>query len=115
MLTEDSFIESLNISRALAGCFDFIREINKLNNIITSEAKVAIEAIEKIDSVLGVLDMTADEIPDEIKAMAEERKKAKADKNWSTADEIREAIAAKNFVVEDTTDGGYRIKRMEKS
>lgn len=111
---DEALCDDLNISKALAVCFDFIREINKLSDITASEAKAAIEAIEKIDSVLGVLDIAGGEIPDEITAMAEERKKAKAAKNWAVADEIREAITAKNFAIEDTPDGGYRIKSMEK-
>lgn len=40
-----------------------------------------------------------------IEALIEERKTAKASKNWARADEIRKEIAAKNIVLKDNPDG----------
>ena len=112
---DNALSDDLNISKALACCFDFIREINKISDINSAEAKVVIEAIEKIDSVLGVLDTDTEQMPDEIKALAQERKEAKAVEDYARADEIRTIISEKNYVIEDTPDGGYRIKHKGKS
>ena len=112
---DSALSDDLNISKALACCFDFIREINKIGDINAVEAQTVIEAIGKIDSVLGVLELDTEEIPEEIKALAEERKQAKAAKDYTRADEIRQMIAEKNYVVEDVADGEYRIKAKGKS
>jgi cysteinyl-tRNA synthetase len=40
-----------------------------------------------------------------IEALIEERKTAKATKNWARADEIRKEIASKNIVLKDNPDG----------
>ncbi|NIA16944.1 MAG: cysteine--tRNA ligase, partial [Planctomycetes bacterium] len=112
---DNALSDDLNISRALACCFDFVREINKISDITSDEAKIAIGAIEKIDSVLGVLETESEQIPDEIKELAQERKEAKAAKNYTHADEIRKIIAGKNYVIEDIPGGDYRIKYKEKN
>ena len=70
-------------------------------------------AIERIDSVLGVLDASKDEIPAEIAALAEQRKQAKLNKDWATADEIRDKVTAAGFVIEDMSGHEYRIKKAE--
>lgn len=110
---DNSLSDDLNISKALACCFDFIRKINKISDINAIEAKAAIDAIEKIDSVLGVLDPDTEQIPDEIKALAQERKEAKAAKDYARADEIRKIVAEKNYVIEDVPGNDYRIKHKE--
>ena len=45
-----------------------------------------------------------------IKALAEKRKAAKAEKNYALADEIRKEIADKGFILVDTKDG-FTIKK----
>ena len=112
---DNSLSDDLNISKALACCFDFVREINKISDIGSAEARAIIDAIERIDSVLGVLEIETEQIPEEIKALAQERKEAKAGKDYARADEIRKMVAEKNYVIEDVPGGDYRIKRKEKN
>jgi cysteinyl-tRNA synthetase len=45
------------------------------------------------------------DVPDEIIARARHRDDARAAKDWSTADAIRDEIEAAGWVVEDTADG----------
>ena len=49
------------------------------------------------------------EVPDDIKAIAEERWQARKDKNWAKSDELRAVLAQKGYVVVDSKDG-YTIK-----
>ena len=51
----------------------------------------------------------ADDIPAEIKEMAETRWQAKKDKNWAVADEMRNKITALGYQILDSKDG-YEIK-----
>ncbi len=108
---DDALSDDLNISKALAAVFDFVREINKLSSVGSAEAKVIIEAIEKIDTVLGVLEKTSVDIPVEITELAEQRKQAKIARDWQKADNIRDELAAKGYIIEDTAGQNYRIKR----
>ena len=47
----------------------------------------------------------AAEIPAEIQAMAEKRQQARTDKDWATADQMRDEITATGYEVEDTPEG----------
>ena len=106
----DALSDDLNISKALAAVFELVKDANKLTDANVAEAKAILDVIEKIDSVLGVLETSEDEIPADIMALAEDRKQAKLSKNWARADEIRDELTAKGFVIEDMPGHEYRIK-----
>ena len=110
---DEALCDDLNISKALAVCFDFLREANKVNDMNSTEAGVLLDTISKIDSVLGVLESAGPEAPDNIKELAEKRKAAKLSKDWKMADTVRAEILAQGWLVEDTPGGGYRIKPKE--
>ena len=102
--------DDLNISKALASVFDFVREVNKLEKVQQADFDTVANTFDRMDSVLGVLEKKDTEIPAEIIEKAEKRKQAKANKDWAGADGLRDEITAAGFLVEDTPDG-YRIKR----
>lgn len=113
---DEALCDDLNISKALAVGFDFIREVNKIDDVNSAEAGDLLDAINKIDSVLGVLETsTGEEVPAKVKELAEKRKAAKLNKDWKSADAIRAEILNEGWVVEDTPGGGYRIKRGEEA
>jgi cysteinyl-tRNA synthetase len=109
----DALSDDLNISKALAAVFDLVKEANKLTDITAAEADAIVETIEKIDSVLGVLEESDQQIPVEIMDMAEQRKQAKLSKDWATADQIRDKVTAAGFTIEDMPGHEYRIKPSE--
>ena len=45
-----------------------------------------------------------------IQALADERQRARADKNWARADEIRDELKAKGYTIKDTPQGVQIIK-----
>ncbi len=112
---EEALCDDLNVSKALAAVFELVKEANKLSEISAGEAGAIIAAIEKIDSVLGVLDLEAggDEIPAEIMELAEKRKQAKLSKDWAAADAIRDQVTAAGYVIEDMPKHEYRIKKAD--
>ena len=47
----------------------------------------------------------ASAVPAEVVAVAEERKKARAEKNWAKSDELREKLKEMGYSVKDSKDG----------
>jgi cysteinyl-tRNA synthetase len=108
---DSALCDDLNISKALAAVFDFVKAVNKLHDVQPAEAKVITETIEKMDTVLGVLEKPSSDIPEEVIELAEKRKKEKLAGQFELADGTRNAIMEKGFIIEDTPDG-YRIRPM---
>ena len=106
--------DDLNISPALADVFEYVKPTNRLiseSSLTRTQADEAIQAMEKIDSVLGILSSQEVEIPKEIELLSIEREKARKDKDFQKADRIRDELKEKGFVIDDTPRGP-RIKRL---
>lgn len=107
--------DDLNISAGLGVIFDFVREVNTLcdeGQVSEVEAKRVLELMKKFDSVLGVLsfEKREEEIPIELQEAFENRLKARQEKNWKLADELRDFIYQRGYMIEDTP-AGVRLKR----
>jgi cysteinyl-tRNA synthetase len=112
----EALADDLNISAALAVLFDFVREMNVLcdeGQIGKEEAKKALELLKKLNSVLGVLSFEKQEpsIPSELQEALERRLQARQEKNWKLADELRDFIHQRGYVIEDTPHGA-RLKKV---
>lgn len=93
--------DDLNTAKALAVTWELIRS-NEPDDV----KKATLLAF---DAVLG-LDIAGwqpeeFEIPVEIQQMAEQRQEARARKDWQRADELRDAIVAAGYTIEDTREG----------
>ncbi len=110
--------DDLNISFALGALFDFVRDVNKAigDGALGAGDVTRIDAaLGRIDGVLGVLEMergtaaAADPGTDldagEIDRLVEERRQAKAGRDFPRADAIREELAERGIVLEDTPQG----------
>jgi cysteinyl-tRNA synthetase len=100
--------DDLNISAAWASVFEWVRETNKRlaeNSLSQNDAAAALAAWEKVDAVLGVGVKSEVEIPAEMLALAEARTDAKKAKDFKRADEIRNELKAKGWLIEDTPKG----------
>jgi cysteinyl-tRNA synthetase len=97
----DAIADDLNTPKALAAMWDV------LGSGASAEEKRSV--LLDMDRVLGLgLDQIvgkAIEIPGDIKALAEERELARQNKDWKKSDELRDAIRAKGWMIEDTKDG----------
>lgn len=107
--------DDLNISAALAALFDLLRELNTLadeRKLGATEAKAALHLLSQWDQVLGVLPLhkKAEEIPQDLLGLLEQRESARKGKNWSLSDQMRDAILARGYVIEDTPQGA-RLKK----
>ncbi len=108
--------DDLNISTALASVFDMVREVNSLcdqEKIGISEAEDVLDFLHKIDQVLGVLPLQPEEekVPPELEDALKKRETARAEKNWKMADECRDLILSRGYLIEDTPHGARLKKR----
>jgi len=100
--------DDLNISAALAVVFDLVRDLNRridARTMSTSDAESAVAALHDLDTVLGVLPDPADDLEPELRALLDERAEARAARDWSASDRLRDALAERGISVEDTRDG----------
>jgi cysteinyl-tRNA synthetase len=109
---EESLDDDLNISGALGAVFDFIRGINALRaaiNLSADERDQALETIKKFDSVLNFR-LESGSLEDHVESMIEKRNQARKDKDFATADQIRDDLDKMGIILEDTPQG-VRWKR----
>ncbi len=111
----EALADDLNISEALAALFALQKESNRImdsNALSSGGASSVLEQFRVFDSVLGVLDTdnTEDEAPAELAELAERRKQARADKNFTRADALRDEIRDRGWIVEDSPDG-FTLKK----
>jgi len=111
---ESAMDDDLNTAAALAAVHDMVREINTLlaaAGLGADDQANVLAAIEKFNAVLGIFGAESTEIlNDEIDALIQERQTARADRDFARSDEIRDLLAEKGIILEDTKDG-VRWKR----
>jgi cysteinyl-tRNA synthetase len=106
--TKKEFIKAMDddfdTPKALAIIFDFIRKANKLGN-----GKNAYKLLQELDKVFGILKEDKLKITKEIKELIKKREKARKEKDYKTADNIRKELKQRGILVEDTKSG-FRLK-----
>jgi cysteinyl-tRNA synthetase len=109
---EKALDNDLNISAAWAAVFEWIRETNKrlaANQISSEEAAALISAWQRMNLVLGLRTSHEIELAEKLDAtlqkFLEEREAARKAKDFRHADEIRDELKSKGWVIEDTPKG----------
>ena len=91
----------LNISEAIAELF----ECHKLIHAHQCGTQV----LNELGHAIGLFYIDANTIPSEIESLAQSRWEAKKARDFARADQLRNEIQAKGFLVEDTADG-FRVR-----
>jgi cysteinyl-tRNA synthetase len=100
--------DDLAISPALGAVFDLVRDFNRRiaeRTLSEADASLALAALRDLDLVLGVLPESAQVLPAELATLLESRMAARAARDWSESDRLRDELAAAGILVEDTRDG----------
>ena len=105
---ERDITDDLNAPRALADLWNMLKDTS-----LTDEEKLLTASV--MDKVLGLklskAKLPEPELDEEVLAMIEERKKARARKDFKKADEIREKLKERGIFLEDTPDG-VRVRKL---
>ncbi|MBQ7327812.1 MAG: cysteine--tRNA ligase [Clostridia bacterium] len=103
---EAEFLESinddLNMPRAIATVLKMLKEERSKNVYAT---------LEKFNTVLGLNLEEENQIPAEVQEKAEARWQAKKNKDFATADALRQEIDSLGYVVKDTREGYQILKK----
>jgi cysteinyl-tRNA synthetase len=106
---EAAFDDDLNVSAALAAIFELVREANRrlaARSISTADAAQIVQLLRDLDRVLGLLPAAVVEaLEPELAALLEFRVAARAAREWARSDRLRDELAARGILVEDTRDG----------
>jgi len=110
-----SMDDDFNSADALGAVFVFVNGVNAeldgRDAVRADELGAARDALVSVDEVLGLLEVAhaARSVDDDVAAWVErkiqERADARASRDFAAADAIRDELAARNIVLEDSADG----------
>jgi len=96
---------------AMAAVFDLVRAINqalergRLPEGQVQEVRLDLASLLDMLALAGLASPGEDEVPDAVRALVEDRQRARADRDFARSDEIRDAILALGFELRDGPDG----------
>ncbi len=100
--------DDMNIAAGLASLFHFMRQINRImdrHGLSQDDKTKTLKALERINTVLGVMHLEPHQISEEIMALIKERETARKKKDWDTADTIRNQLRDMGIELVDTPEG----------
>ena len=113
--------DDFNTAKALANLYGYFKTMKAKLAANDNSVVEDYNAIKATYSLLGLFTETpeeflkahekVEEVPEDVKALAESRFQAKKDKNFALADELREKIKQKGYQVLDTKEG-YTLTKL---
>ncbi|MGD9317539.1 MAG: cysteine--tRNA ligase [Anaerolineae bacterium] len=99
--------DDLNMPRALAVTWELVR-----SDLPDPTKKATLLAFDRIFGLgLAEWQPSVSAVPDEVKALAEQRQQARKEKRWQDADALRERIREAGYEIEDTAEGPRILPR----
>ncbi len=101
--------DDLNTADGLSAVFELVKDINTKildKNISKNVCQTAANVFDELCDVLGLLyNRKSNDVDDDIEKLIEERQSARENKDWATADKIRDELKAKGIILKDTPQG----------
>jgi cysteinyl-tRNA synthetase len=83
-----------------------------MRSLRAGDGRGLLALITRIDSMLNIFGHSQREMPDaEIQALIDERQGARHRRDFARGDKIRDELAARGIILEDTRDGVRRKRR----
>jgi len=104
----DSLADDLNVPRALASIFRFIRQANPTIDkagVGRSQKQQILETFHRANSILGFFDLNSRLLSPAEEKLIRDREIARKQKNWSDSDRIRNELLECGIRVIDTPTG----------
>jgi cysteinyl-tRNA synthetase len=104
----ESMDDDLNVSAALAVLFRFVHHINKIadrNGLSLDDKEKVLKILERINAVLGVIDLEAPVANQAVEALIEKREEARKNKDWESADRLRQELKEMGIEIIDSKEG----------
>ena len=104
---DDAMDDDLNTADAIGAIFELVKDANVSLTAESSRAAVeaALKSFKALTDVLGLVQKSEDALPADIQAMVDERAAARKAKDWKRSDELRDAIKAAGYILEDSREG----------
>ena len=104
---DEAMDDDLNTADAIGAIFELVKDANV--SLTSSSSRAAVEAalnsFKALTDVLGLVQKSEDALPADIQAMVDERAAARKAKDWKRSDELRDAIKAAGYILEDSREG----------
>lgn len=99
--------DDLNTADALSAIFELVRDVNSYTNGAEIASKKVLEAaanmFDELTGVLGIVyNRQKQSLEAEVGELIQKRQQARKDKDFKTADAIRDELKARGIVLEDT-------------
>ena len=105
----DAMDDDLNTADGIAAVFDLVKDINTLildKKVSKNVCTTAADLFDELCAVLGILyNRKSNDIDSEIEDLIEQRQQARKNKDWATADKIRDDLKARGIILKDTPNG----------
>ena len=104
---DEAMDDDMNTADALGAIFELVKDANVtvVQGASREAAKAAMNSLEAICDVLGILSKKEEELPAEIAALVQERAEARKNRDWAKSDELRDRIIKAGYILEDTKQG----------
>ena len=100
--------DDLNVSRALAALFDFIKKTNPIlseGQLDRDQKSYILDALAKINGVFNIMRLEECPLAPELEKLIRDREEARRQKDWQRADVVRDELAKQGIEIVDTAKG----------
>ena len=112
---DEAMDDDLNLPEAMGEVFTALREVNRVldhGNIAAATRDALRDLLAEVDDILGVFPLVdrdraaaGVELDAQERALLDQRAQARAERRWEDADRIRQQLAERGMIVEDSPEG----------
>lgn len=109
---EEQFFEALdddlNVSKGMGAIYKFVKQTNPIlhvNHLDGDQKRYILESLRKINEILQIFRLQGCPLAPPVNALIMRREKARQDKDWKAADEVRDELIRQGIQIIDTATG----------